>query len=68
MKEVLRIDPTEVEFEWSGIMGFTPDKNPVIRTEISGNTAWAVGLSGMGVALSTELGRKAAEFLADLRG
>ena len=42
-------------------MGFTPDKNPVIRTEISGNIAWAVGLSGMGVALSTELGRKAAE-------
>ena len=64
MKEVLRIDPTEVEFEWSGIMGFTPDKNPVIRTEISGNTAWAVGLSGMGVALSTELGRKAAEFFS----
>ena len=64
MKQVLRIDPTEVEFEWSGIMGFTPDKNPVIRTEISGNTAWAVGLSGMGVALSTELGRKAAEFFS----
>ena len=62
MKEVLRIDPTEVEFEWSGIMGFTPDKNPVIRTEIYGNTAWAIGLSGMGVALSTKLGRKAAEF------
>ena len=64
MKQVLRIDPTEVEFEWSGIMGFTPDKNPVIMTEISGNTAWAVGLSGMGVALSTELGRKAAEFFS----
>ena len=64
MKQVLRIDPTEVEFEWSGIMGFTPDKNPVIRTEISGNTAWAVGLSGMGVALSTELGRKVAEFFS----
>jgi len=61
MKEILVIDPSEVEFEWSGIMGFTPDKNPVIRTELSGNIAIAVGLSGMGVALSTELGRKAAE-------
>ena len=62
MKEILVIDPSEVEFEWSGIMGFTPDKNPVIRTELSGNIALAVGLSGMGVALSAELGRKAAEF------
>ena len=67
MKEILVIDPSEVEFEWSGIMGFTPDKNPVIRTELSGNIALAVGLSGMGVtAASAELGRKAAEFFSSL--
>lgn len=62
MKEVIGIDPGVVEYEWSGIMGFTPDKNPVIRADTSRNMVWAVGLSGMGVALSTKLGRQAAEF------
>lgn len=64
MNEVLGIDPDGVEYEWSGIMGFTPEKNPIIRAEPSQNMVWAVGLSGMGVALSTGLGKQAAELVS----
>ena len=62
MKEILVIDPSEIEFEWSGIMGFTPDKNPVIRTELSGNIALAVGLSGMEWLLVQNLAGKQQSF------
>ena len=64
MNEVLGIDPDGVEYEWSGIMGFTPEKNPIIRAEPSQNMVWAVGLSGMGLALSTGLGKQAAELVS----
>ena len=64
MNEVLGIDPHGVEYDWSGIMGFTPEKNPIIRAESSQNMVWAVGLSGMGVALSTGLGKQAAELVS----
>ncbi|MEX0719660.1 MAG: FAD-binding oxidoreductase [Balneolaceae bacterium] len=52
----------EIEQEWSGIMGFTKTKCPVL--EKVGNRCYVVaGLSGMGVALGMQLGKEAAELL-----
>jgi len=42
-----------VEREWSGIMGFTADKEPVIR-EYLPNVWVAAGLSGMGIAIGMQ--------------
>jgi len=48
-----------IEQEWSGIMGFTDSKSYILET-ISNNCVLAAGLSGMGVALGMNLGKKAA--------
>ena len=63
MQEILQVSPETIAYEWSGIMGFTSNKNPICKASDSGNEIHAVGLSGMGVALSTELGRSAALLL-----
>jgi len=47
----------EIEMEWSGIMGMTPDKEPVI-VESSPGIWSAVGLSGMGIAIGMKVGRE----------
>lgn len=49
----------KIEQEWSGIMGFTKSKSYLLEN-ISSNCVLAVGLSGMGVALGMNLGKKAA--------
>ncbi len=50
----------EIEQQWSGIMGFTRDKEPLITRTDTG--FWvAAGLSGMGVAIGMEVGLKAVE-------
>lgn len=50
----------EIEQEWSGIMGFTPDKEPLITQTDKG--VWvAAGLSGMGIAIGMETARQVAE-------
>jgi len=47
----------EIEMEWSGIMGMTPDKEPVIEETVPG--VWsAAGLSGMGIAIGMEVARE----------
>jgi len=47
----------EIEMEWSGIMGMTPDKEPVIEESLPG--VWsAAGLSGMGIAIGMEVARE----------
>ena len=63
MRDVLKISPEYIAYQWSGIMGFTSTKNPVCIANLNGNVIHAVGLSGMGVALSSELGRRAARLL-----
>ncbi|MEX2476967.1 MAG: FAD-dependent oxidoreductase [Gracilimonas sp.] len=54
----------EVETEWSGIMGFTPTKSPILK-RISDKTIVVAGLSGMGVALGMQLGKEASGLIVD---
>jgi len=63
-------DNWEIEMEWSGIMGMTPDKEPVIEESRPG--IWsAAGLSGMGIAIGMQVARELVqkmkqEFPADI--
>lgn len=62
--DVLRLPKGwEIETEWSGIMGFTSTKSPILR-KISDSTVVVAGLSGMGVALGMQLGREAADMVS----
>lgn len=54
----------EIEYEWSGIMGFTPSKSYLIQ-KVDANTILAAGLSGMGVALGMNVGKKASDAIAN---
>jgi glycine/D-amino acid oxidase-like deaminating enzyme len=57
--EVLELeDDWNIEQEWSGIMGFTESKSYLLES-INDNCVLAAGLSGMGVALGMNLGKKA---------
>lgn len=51
-----------VDHEWSGIMGFTPTKTPVVQ-QIDERRYVAAGLSGMGIAIGMDVGISAAELL-----
>lgn len=58
--EVLELEEGwKIEQEWSGIMGFTDSKSYLLEN-IGSNCVLAAGLSGMGVALGMNLGKKAA--------
>lgn len=48
----------QIEFEWTGIMGFAKTKSPIVR-RVNGNLYVAAGLGGMGVAIGMEIGRQA---------
>lgn len=52
----------QIEHEWSGIMGFTESKTPVLR-KVDDYRYVAAGLSGMGVAIGTSIGQEAASLL-----
>jgi len=49
-----------IEHRWSGIMGLGPEKSPIIR-QLSERVWCAVRMGGMGVAIGTNMGKKAAE-------
>jgi len=53
----------QIEQEWSGIMGFTQTKTPLVK-KINEYCTVAAGLSGMGVAIGTRIGKKAADLLS----
>jgi gamma-glutamylputrescine oxidase len=54
---------TELEMEWSGVMGFTPDKDPICREHQPG--IWVVaGLSGIGVSIGMQTAFEAASSLS----
>ena len=48
-----------IDYSWSGIMGFTPDKLPIVKA-MSNTVIAAFGCNGMGVALGSMIGEKAA--------
>lgn len=52
-----------IDYEWSGIMGFTPSKTPVLK-RLDDTVTVAAGLSGMGIAIGMEVGRTAAGLAA----
>ncbi|NMM48641.1 NAD(P)/FAD-dependent oxidoreductase [Marinigracilibium pacificum] len=52
----------EIDHEWSGIMGFGPNKQPVIQN-VGDGVFTAVRLGGMGIAIGSSLGEKLAEIV-----
>jgi glycine/D-amino acid oxidase-like deaminating enzyme len=52
----------EIERNWQGIMGFSPNKQPVIKN-ITENIALGFGCNGMGIALGSNTGEKLAALL-----
>lgn len=61
--EVLKLPPSwQIAHEWSGIMGFTPTKTPVVE-QLDQRRYVAAGLSGMGIAIGMEVGQSAADKL-----
>jgi glycine/D-amino acid oxidase-like deaminating enzyme len=57
--ELKLADGWRIEREWSGIMGFTPTKSPVIK-QLDEHLHVAAGLSGMGIAIGMEVGKSVA--------
>ncbi|WP_445664493.1 NAD(P)/FAD-dependent oxidoreductase [Fodinibius sp. AD559] len=51
-----------IDYEWSGIMGFSSTKTPIIK-QLDRNRFVAAGLSGMGIAIGMEVGRSASDML-----
>lgn len=56
----------EIDLEWSGIMGVTPDKEPLIR-EVKPGVWAAAGLSGMGIAIGMQVARELVTFAFDAK-
>lgn len=54
----------ELEYSWSGIMGFGQDKQPIVK-KIAPATYAAVRMSGMGVAIAGSIGEQVADMLAE---
>lgn len=52
----------EIDVHWQGIMGFTSDKLPVVK-KLTDDILVAFSCNGMGVALSSDTGEKAAALL-----
>lgn len=52
-----------IAMRWAGIMGMGAEKSVIVR-QLSASTFCAVRLSGMGIALSTLLGKEAAALMA----
>jgi len=57
---VLPEQPFEIDYWWSGIMGFGEDIQPIIK-QIEPNVYCAVRCNGMGVAMGTLVGEHVAE-------
>ncbi|MDX1591354.1 MAG: FAD-dependent oxidoreductase [Balneolaceae bacterium] len=52
----------EIDMEWSGIMGITGNKEPIIE-EIKPGVFAAAGLSGMGIAIGTQVAKELLELI-----
>ena len=63
--EVLKLPPEwMIEQEWSGIMGMTETKEPIIK-EIQPAVFAAAGLSGMGIAIGMQVAKEVVEGLEE---
>ena len=51
-----------IEYAWSGLMGFTPDKKPLV-SQISDSVYCAFGCNGMGVALASQIAQSITELI-----
>lgn len=64
LKTVIAPNTTlEIERNWQGIMGFSPNKQPIIKN-ITENIAVGFGCNGMGIALGSNTGEKLAGLLS----
>lgn len=52
----------KIDMEWSGVMGFGENKNPIIQT-IGPNAVMGVRLGGMGVAIGSMVGKETCDLL-----
>ncbi len=52
-----------IDQRWSGLMGFTVDKQPVVQ-KLSAHVAVGFGCNGMGVALGADIAQRTAALLA----
>lgn len=52
----------EIDMQWAGIMGVGETKKPIIKS-IGANSVCAVRMGGMGIAIGSKIGVKAAELL-----
>ncbi len=55
-------EKVSLDMEWSGIMAFGKDKTPIVKKH-QNNIVIGVKLSGMGVAIGSEVGKKLAMLL-----
>jgi glycine/D-amino acid oxidase-like deaminating enzyme len=63
-KNVIKVPSDfEIDMEWSGIMGMTENKEPIIK-EVEPNVWVAAGLSGMGIAIGMQVAK---DVVSDVR-
>lgn len=58
-EHIVTEEKIEIELHWSGIMGFTPTKEPLFE-RVAPNTFAAIACNGMGVALTPVIAEKLA--------
>lgn len=51
-----------IDYAWSGLMGFTPDKKPIV-SQISDNVYCAFGCNGMGIALGSRIAQSVSQLI-----
>jgi glycine/D-amino acid oxidase-like deaminating enzyme len=56
-EKILPANSFDIEYRWSGIMGVSDEKMPVVK-QISDQVFCAVRMGGMGVALAPVIGEK----------
>lgn len=59
---ILQNEEFAIDMEWSGIMAFGSSKEPIIK-KLSDRSVLAVRLGGIGVSISSSLGKEASELL-----
>ncbi|MGI8950814.1 MAG: hypothetical protein ACR2FN_04425, partial [Chitinophagaceae bacterium] len=60
LNHILSNQKFNIEYRWSGIMGFTENKEPMIK-KINSKITAVISCNGMGVALSPIIAEKIAD-------